>query len=236
MDHDCSTEQLDAEGEVAVARLVADGGDLPHALRHLADAIAFDPRLPDVHEALSEIVARAGGAPQTLQVLDETEGQEFIGTIALRAHVCAIAGQWDDAVPTLFAVAAHEPTRSWLDVAWLRRPDLPDLLSPKAMAIAAGRLAQRLADPVDEDEREPVLPALELLKASVARNSDHALLLWCGSMLARRLGAFDDAIAWAEQSYEVEPSHQAVVMKGYAQRGTVRRSDCRVGTGNRAYA
>ncbi|PSL57860.1 hypothetical protein B0I31_10171 [Saccharothrix carnea] len=26
------------------------------------------------------------------------------------------------------AVAAHEPHRPWLDVAWLHRPDLPDLL------------------------------------------------------------------------------------------------------------
>ncbi|MCE7011000.1 tetratricopeptide repeat protein [Kibdelosporangium philippinense] len=225
MEHECSAEQLDAEGEVAVARLVADSGDLPHALRHLADAIAYDPRLPDVHEALAEIIARAGGAEQLLQVLDEVEGQDFIGTIALRAHASAVAGQWDGAVATLFAVAGHEPSRSWLDVAWLRRPDLPDHVSPKAMAIAVGRLAQGLADPVPDDEREPLLPAWELLSASVARHGDHAMLLWCASLLARRLGEHDEAIAWAEKSYEIEPSHEAVVVKGYALRSAGRNDE-----------
>jgi tetratricopeptide (TPR) repeat protein len=218
LDHDeldhCSGGQPDAEGEVAVARLVMDSGDLPHALRHLADALALDPRLPDTHEALAEFAARAGGPAQALEYFDEDEG--FIGTVAARAHVCAAAGRWDEAVQMLLTVAAHEPQRPWLDVAWLQRTDLP--VEPGALAIALGQMAQRLDDPVDEDEREPLMPALELLRATVTQHPGHAMLLWCGSMLARRLGAFDEAVSWADQSFRIEPTHQAAVMKGYALR------------------
>ncbi|MDQ3787813.1 MAG: hypothetical protein M3422_11280, partial [Actinomycetota bacterium] len=63
----CADERLDAEGDVAVARLIMADGDLDHAARHLADAVAADPRLPDVHEALAEFVAHAGGPEQALQ-------------------------------------------------------------------------------------------------------------------------------------------------------------------------
>lgn len=217
MAHDhCSNERLNAEGEVAVARLVMDSGDLTHALRHIADALAADPRLPDAHEALAEFVSRAGGPDLALKQFEVVEGQGFTGTVAANAHVCAMAGRWDDAIQMLFNVAAYEPRRPWLDVAWLRRPDLP--VSPTGMAGAVARMAGQLADPVDEDERAPLMPALTLLRNTIQRYPRHAALLWCGSMLARRLGAFDEAVMWTDQSFAIEPSHQAAVMKGYALR------------------
>ncbi|MFE2751479.1 tetratricopeptide repeat protein [Actinosynnema sp. NPDC059335] len=211
-------ERLDAEGEVAAARLALAEGDLRHAARRLADAMAADPRLPDVHEALAELVARAGGPVRALRHFEPGPERASTGTIAAHAHVCAMAGRWDRAVPELFAVAAREPHRPWLDVAWLHRPDLPDLLDPNAAAIAAARCAQPLADPVGEAERAPLLPALAVLRGCVARHPEHAMLLWCGSTLARRLGAADEAIAWAQRSFDVEPTHEAAVAKGHALR------------------
>ncbi|MFJ6676369.1 hypothetical protein ACIQMJ_35155 [Actinosynnema sp. NPDC091369] len=221
----CADERLDAGGEVALARLILAGGDLDHAARHLADALATDPRLPDAHEALAELVARAGGPREALRHFEPEPERAFIGTVAAHAHLCAMAGHWDQAVQELFAVAAHEPHRPWLDVAWLHRPDLPDLLDPDAAAIAVARFAQPLADPVEPAERPPLLPALTLLRGCVARHPEHAMLLWCGSTLARRLGAFDEAVAWAQRSFDVEPTHQAAVMKGYALRTAGRPDD-----------
>ncbi|MEU5696678.1 hypothetical protein [Actinosynnema sp. NPDC020468] len=214
----------DAAGEVASARLVLAGGDLRHAAGHLADALALDPRWPDTHEALAEFAAAAGGAEQALGFFDLNPGETFIGTVAARAHLCAAASRWDEAVRVLLSVAAHEPDRPWLDVAWLHRSDLGELVDPDVIAIPVARLAQGLADPVDEVDRPPLLPALELLRASVARNPGHAVLLWCGSMLARRLGACEEAVVWARRSFAVRPSHQAAVMEGYALR-TAGRSE-----------
>ncbi|WP_367137028.1 hypothetical protein [Saccharothrix sp. HUAS TT1] len=221
----CADERLDAAGEVAVSRLIMADGDLDHAARHLADALATDPRLPDAHEALAEFVARAGGADRAARHFEPEPVRAFVGTLAAHAHVRAMAGRWDEAVQELFAVASHEPRRPWLDVAWLQRADLPDLLGPNAAAIAIARFAQPLADPVAEVDRPPLLPALALLRGCVARHPDHAMLLWCGSTLARRLGAFDEAVEWAQRSFDVEPTHQAAVVKGYALRGAGRWDD-----------
>ncbi|MBP2479183.1 tetratricopeptide (TPR) repeat protein [Crossiella equi] len=210
-------ERLTAEGEIAVARLALDGGDLEHALEHVASAFEAAPGLPEAHEVLAELIARAGGPEAALELVEDTERQP--GLVAVQAHVCAALGDWDEAVELLFAVAAYEPHRPWLDVAWLHQPDLP--VGLEALANGVLELAKELDDPVDEDEREPLLPALTLLRNGISRHTEHegfAELLWRGSLLARRLGATDEAVEWTRRSFELAPSHMAAVMQGMALR------------------
>lgn len=214
-------ERLEAEGEVATARIALADGDLTHAARHLEDALARDPGLPETHEALAEFAARVGGAEKALDWF-EPEKRAYVGTVAARGHLCAAAGRWDEAVALLAQCAGHEPDRPWLDVAWLRRPGIAELVDPDTVARAAAGVAPRLPDPVDEEHRAPLAPLLDLLRASVVRHPDHSMLLWCGSTLARRMGRADDAVAWAEHSYALEPCHPAAVMLGYALRSAGR--------------
>lgn len=213
--------RLEAEGEVATARIALAGGDLGHAARHLEDALARDPGLPEIHEALAEFAARVGGAEPALTYF-APEQRPFVGTVAARGHLCAVAGRWDEAVGLLAKCAGHEPQRPWLDVAWLRRPDIAELVRPDTVARAAARVAPHLPDPVDEERRGPLLPLLDLVRASAARHPDHTMLLWCGSSLARRMGGCEEAVGWARRSYELEPSHPAAVMLGYALRSAGR--------------
>ena len=65
-------ERLEAEGEVAVARLALDGGDLEHAANHVAGAVGTDPSLPEAHEALAELAARVGGPQAALRLFPDT--------------------------------------------------------------------------------------------------------------------------------------------------------------------
>ncbi|MFD8073632.1 tetratricopeptide repeat protein [Streptomyces sp. NPDC059718] len=213
--------RLEAEGEVATARIALAGGDLEHAARHLEDALARDPALPETHEAMAEFAARVGGAEAALTYFAPEE-RAFIGTVAARGHLCAVAGHWDEAVGLLAQCAGHEPQRPWLDVAWLRRPDIAELVAPDTVARAAARVAPQLPDPVEEERRGPLLPLLDLVRASAARHPDHTMLLWCGSTLARRMGGSEEAVGWARRSYELEPSHPAAVMLGYALRSAGR--------------
>ncbi|MEO6090041.1 MAG: tetratricopeptide repeat protein [Umezawaea sp.] len=96
---------------------------------------------------------------------------------------------------------------------------------PDRAASAAVQLASRLPDQVAEEDRAPLLPLLALVRGSVALHQDHPLLLWCGSTLARRLGAAEEAVAWARHSFAVEPSHEAAVMTGYALRSAGRTAE-----------
>ena len=76
-------ERLNAEGELAVARLAMDAGDLPHAATHLGNAMVEAPALPEVFEALAGLTARAGGADAAIELFGDEH--RYIGTAACRA-------------------------------------------------------------------------------------------------------------------------------------------------------
>ncbi len=130
-------ERLEAEGETALARLIMDGGDLEHAADHLGNAFATDPRLPEAHEALAELAARAGGPHEALRFFPLEK--PFIGAVVCRAHLQAACGAWADAVGLIAGAVRAEPERPWSHVAWLTQDALPDLLPPQAMTQALAR-------------------------------------------------------------------------------------------------
>ena len=94
--------RLVAEGELAMARLAIDEGDLTHAARHVAGAIAHAPTLPEVHEVLAQLAARTGGGLEMFAL----EPRAFIGTVVARAHLLAAAGQPDEGLDLLAAAGS----------------------------------------------------------------------------------------------------------------------------------
>jgi Tfp pilus assembly protein PilF len=48
--------RLTAEGEIGLARLALDDGELRHAADHVANALAADPTLPDAQEVLASLL------------------------------------------------------------------------------------------------------------------------------------------------------------------------------------
>ncbi|SFF08686.1 hypothetical protein SAMN05216251_10866 [Actinacidiphila alni] len=214
-------ERLAAEGETALARLIMDGGDLPHAASHLGNAVAIDPRLPETHEALSELAARAGGPRAALDLfpLDHP----YIGAVVCRAHLQAACGEWAEAVGLIAAAVRAEYDRPWSHVAWLTQDRLPDLLPPQVMTQALARaVGGALPDPVPEAARDALRPFYDLTRAVVERHPGEAQLAAIGSGLARRFGDHDRAIAWARQAGRVQPGHVPSVMLGYALRAAGR--------------
>lgn len=217
-------ERLAAEGETALARLIMDGGDLPHAASHLGNAIAADPRLPEAHEALAELSTRAGGPREALGLFPLE--RPFVGAMVCRAHLQAACGAWGDAVGLIAGAIRAEHERPWSHVAWLTQDALPDLLPPQAMTQALARaVGGALPDPVPETAREALRPFYELTRAVVARHPEDAQLAAIGSGLARRMGDTDRAVAWAEQARRIQPGHIPGVMLGYALRAAGRADD-----------
>lgn len=217
-------QRLAAEGETALARLIMDGGDLPHAASHLGNAMAIDPTLPETHEALAEFAARAGG-PRAAAEHFAAE-RAFTGTVACRAHLLAACGEWGDAVGLIAAAIRAEPDRPWSHVAWLTQDRLPALLPPEAMTQALARaVGGAMPDPLPEPAREALDPFYGLARAVVERHPGQARLAAIGSGLARRMGDTDRAVAWAEQAHRAEPGHIPSVMLGYALRAAGRPDD-----------
>ncbi|MEV7020546.1 tetratricopeptide repeat protein [Kitasatospora sp. NPDC093558] len=210
-------ERLAAEGEVAVARLAIDSGDLPHAADHLADAMITDPQLPELHEALAELCAAAGG-PAAARELFPLDGQVFLGTVVCRAHVEAAAGDWDAAIGMLASAVQFEPGRPWAHTAWLAREDLPGLVDPDAVAQAVARAAGGLPDPLPAELADAVRPFDVFVRAVVDRHPDHPLLLAMASGLTRRLGTTARAVELAEHAHRLAPGYMPSVMLGNALR------------------
>jgi hypothetical protein len=113
--------RLSAEGELALARLALDEGDLTHAAGHLSGAIAYAPTMPEVHEALAQLAARSGGGLELFPL----EHHPFIGTVVARAHLLAAAGQPADGLELLAAATGHAPMADWAGVPWVAPPTCP---------------------------------------------------------------------------------------------------------------
>ncbi|NUR62053.1 MAG: tetratricopeptide repeat protein [Catenulispora sp.] len=208
-------ERLEAEGEVAAARLILDGGDVEHAANHVAGAIGSDPSLPEAHEALAELVARVGGPQAALQLFPDTE--RYTGALACRAELLAAVGRHDEAVRLLAGVMGAAPARPWAGVAWLADPELPDRLSSASLTQAVLRLCQTLGDPVSAEERTALLPFAALVQTVVERSGDPQLTaMACG--LARRLGDQELAIRWGEAAVRGGTGAMGAIMLGNALR------------------
>ncbi|MEU6969210.1 hypothetical protein AB0A71_15980 [Kitasatospora aureofaciens] len=210
-------ERLVAEGEVAVARLAIDSGDLGHAADHLSDAILAAPQLPELHEALAELCAAVGG-PAAARDLFPLDGEVYLGTVVCRAHVEAAAGDWDTAVGLLASAIQYEPARPWAHTAWLAREDLPALVDPDAVAQAVARTAGSLPDPLPAELVDTVRPFERLVRAVTDRHPEHPLLLAMASGLTRRFGATARAVELAERAHRLAPGHLPSVMLGNALR------------------
>ncbi|MFI6481814.1 tetratricopeptide repeat protein [Nonomuraea sp. NPDC050663] len=203
----------EAEGELSMARLALDDGELGHAAQHVATALLHAPNLFAVHELL---LARLS--------LDDFPLAEplFLGTALARAHLLAARGGFDEALALIGSVQQHEPRGHWADVPWMVGPDLPGKVSPATLCTVIVGLAQALHDPVDEEERPALEPFVQLVRNAAQTYPGEAMLWWAGSMLMRRAGRAEEAVKLAEHSSALEPSLQAAVAAACAYRNLER--------------
>ncbi|QLY29405.1 hypothetical protein H0264_29695 [Nocardia huaxiensis] len=215
--------RVEAQGEVAVAVLALDSGDLSHAANHIGAALHSSPALPEAHESLARLAVAAGGAEAALEFYPTTE--PYAGAMAARTHLLAAAGRWDAAVSLLAQLVAFDPNLPWAQVPWLGRPELAATLSADTVLEALLALNRALPEPVPESGRRTLAPLVELLCAAVDQRCEDIRLLAIGSGLARRLTAFERAESWAVQAHRREPSNLTSVMLGQVYRATGRADE-----------
>ena len=217
--------RLEAEGELALARIALDDGDLNHAAAHAANAVASDPALPEAYAALDDLAARADDPPALFPVT----GKPSIGAVAARSYTLARAGRADEAFGLLCQVAAAEPGKAWA-AGWLapvggRAVGYADRLDPARAVSALMQLAVALPDPVEADLASVLSPFLEAARRIVARHPERADLLPALSGLARRFGAWDEAVDWCLRAERAGGGAMALIMLGYALRSAGRHDE-----------
>jgi tetratricopeptide (TPR) repeat protein len=212
----------EAEGELALARLALDSGEVAHAAAHAGNAIAADPALRAAYELLDELAAIAPDAAALFPLEERTH----IGAGAARSYLAARAGELDEAFGLLCSIAQAAPDKPWA-AGWLAAPgttvrDLAGRMNPTTAVPSLSRLALSLPSPVDAEAAAALRPFLEVARVLVTAHPEPAKALPRLSGLARRLGEHKEAIAWCRRAEEIVPSSYAAIMLGFALRSAGR--------------
>jgi tetratricopeptide (TPR) repeat protein len=196
------------------ARAALSGGEPKAAAGHLARALGHAPALPEAHELLSRLAARAGGGLDLFPAGPHAPA----GVLAARAHLLAAAGRPEEGLPLLAAASARQPAADWADVPWVAEATLGVRMEPDLLAQTLMRLCTAAGDPAPPSMR----PYLSVVRHAIAVHPEHALLLGAGSALARRIGETELAIDWAARGARVRPSKLGEIWLGYAYRSAGR--------------
>jgi tetratricopeptide (TPR) repeat protein len=207
-----------ADRDLEQARAAIERGEMHHAADHLAGAIAHAPTLPETHELLSRLAARADGALELFPL----EQHSFVGTVVARAHLLAAAGRPEDGLPLLAAASGHTPGVDWAGVPWVSDPELGVRMEPDLLARIVMQLCTSVGDPAPESGRIALRPYLTVARHAIEAHPGHPLLLGAASALARRVGETALAVEWAERGVRQRPSKLAEIWLGYAYRSAGR--------------
>jgi tetratricopeptide (TPR) repeat protein len=204
--------------DLTLARAALDRGEMSQAALHLAGALPHAPTLPEIHELLSRLAARADGALDLFPL----DAHAPAGRVAAHAHLLAAAGRPEDGLPLLAAASGHTPGVDWAGVPWVSDPVLGGRIDPDALARTVMRLCTAVGDPAPEATAAPLRPYLTVVRHTVAAHGEHAMLLGAGSALARRLGEARLAVDWAARGARSHPSKLGEIWLGYAYRSAGR--------------
>src|SRR5262245_18007931 len=139
--------QLMAEGELALARLALDGGDLRHAANHLAGAVALAPTHPEVLEAFARLTADHGTA--TLDLFPVT-GNVYLGTVVAKGYVLGLLGRTGEALETLCRASEYDTTGGWAHVPCMAEPAAATAIEPDDLLRSLSHLIRALPEPAAE--------------------------------------------------------------------------------------
>lgn len=213
--HDDPTAQ--AHGELALARIALAEDDLGHAANHVAGAIAWAPGLPEAHELLAALAARAGD--EAALELFPIEQPAFVGTVVARAHLQARHDPLGG-LRMLAQATRFDAGQPWADVSWVRALE-PRRLDPEELARLFVAVMQCLGDPAEPAVALANEVYLDLARRATAAHPGSALLHGAAAGLARRFtaavpGALADAVRWGAHGHRLRPDKLTAVWYAYA--------------------
>lgn len=209
-----------AAAQVGACREDVAAGRLPQAARHLGQALFHDPALASAYAALGEVTEAAGSSDAARELFTGDGTTVFPGNAAAIIALIAAEGRGSDAVELLGSLVAAHPERPWAAAPWFT-PELAASLPLISIGKAVTAIWQALENPAPPETVGPLAPWLALARKAAGRPEADAGF-WCAlSALARRLGAYEDAIAWCHAAEKAErakgrPTQPTLIMLGYA--------------------
>lgn len=210
-DHQDTTPDQD----IALAQQALAAGDLPHALHHVGCALASNPMQPEWMQLLNSVV---GAAPDPMKLVELGKEASFVEA-ANRAYVLAWMRRWDEALDLITDVAEIRPDipyMLWCEW-WLSQPGVLQGMTLDSLigGIVVDILKIASSCPVPTAKDDPRLPTLESsarILAGIRNLHPREGMLWFGSsMVARRIARTEEALAFAQHAYQIDPSWKSAI-------------------------
>ncbi len=212
--------------DIALAHQALAANDLIHALHHVGCALATNPMHPEWMQLLNKVI---GAAPDPMKLVELGGETNFIDA-ANRAYVLAWMRRWDEALDLVTDVAEVRPDipyMLWCEW-WLSQPGVLQSMTLDSImgGIVVDILKIAASCPVPTPKDDPRLPTLESsarIMTGIRSLHGREGMMWFGSsMVARRLGQPQDALAFAQQAYQIDPSWKSAIGTANALRDSKR--------------
>ena len=215
-------DQQKAENEAAQATEALARGDLFNASMHIADALTFEP----MNQQWLQVLGQVHGATQDpLSLVPIGAGQINFATGAARAYFLMLQGQWTECLDLLMQVVLIRPDVPYLEWAgqWFQAAHAQAMPAEGLLQTVNSpmvRLVDGIPSPMDDDDprRRTVQAASRVMATLCEAFPNTALFHFAGAMVARRLGANDEAIRLAQQAVKLEPGWHSCIGLACAQR------------------
>ncbi len=215
-------EQQQAEQQAAQATEALARGDLYNASMLIADALTHEPMNQEWLGVLGQVY---GATQDPLSLVPVGAGQINFATGAARAYFFMLQGNWAECLNLLMQVVLIRPDVPYLEWAgqWFG-VDLARSIPADALLATVNspvvRLVEGMASPMPEDDprRRTVAAAARLMATLTEAHPNQALFFFAGSLVARRLGATEEAIKLAQEAVKLEPGWHSCVGLACAQR------------------
>ena len=205
------------EEDITLARQALAAGDLKHALHHVGCAMASNPMHPEWMQLMNQIIGQARD-PMALVEADGDGDLSFVDG-ANKSYVLAWMRRWEEALDLITDVAEVRPDipyMLWCEW-WLGQPGVLQGLTLDSLirGIVVDILKIASSCPVPTPKDDPRLPTLQSgarILAGIRQLHPQEGMLWFGSsMVARRLESPDEALAYAQHAYQIDPSWKAAI-------------------------
>jgi tetratricopeptide (TPR) repeat protein len=201
------------EADVAKARQALAQNDLGQALHHIGHALATNPMNQDWMGVLNQIVGQIAQRPDPLSFV-QLEGDTSFIDAANRAYVLAWLRKWEEALDLITDVAEVRPDIPYLLWAewWLTQPGALQTMTweqfKDGILVDLMKIAGNCPPKMPKDD--PRLPNVQCAARIIGliRNvhGQRAFVWVVASLIARKLGTFDEAMQMAQHAYQTEPS------------------------------